>query len=223
MAFLKSFGNRRNGVKAIADRGWNPLNYNILTRLPLEKDAVNLTTVASWSNAVIHIPRLNFECGVGSYYIDHLIEEEKKSKGRKNKFQNLNCEQQTKQQKIEHIKKLTKVSSAVLAANNHYTLDETVLKMVVNQHNEEEATKKAIEERKKAADLKQAEILKKALEKFALCPNGLTVPDLKVLVTAASNTSDSPVQTRKAELQVNCIMSYNTTEFRLWQGMSGLP
>jgi hypothetical protein len=93
------------------------------------------------------------------------------------------------------------VSSPVLAANNHYTLDETVLEMVVDKHNEEEATTKAIEERKKAAELKQAETLKKELEKFALCPNGLTIPDLKVLVTAVSNNSDSPVKTRKAELQ----------------------
>jgi hypothetical protein len=97
---------------------------------------------------------LNIENGVGSYYIDRLIEEEKKSEGRKNKFENLKSKQQTKQQKIEHIKKLTKVSSAVLAANNHYTLDETVLEMVVDKHNEEEDAKKAIEERKKAAELK---------------------------------------------------------------------
>jgi hypothetical protein len=200
MAFPNSFGSRKNAIKAIADRGWNPLNYNILTSLPLEKDVVDLT-VASESEAVIHIPRLNIENGVGSYYIDRLIEEEKKSMGRKNKFENLKSEQRTKQQKIEHIKKLTKVSSAVLAANNHYTLDETVLEMVIDKHNEEEAAKKAIEERKKAADLKRAETLKKALEKFALCPNGLTVPDLKVLVTAATNTTDSPVKTRKADLQ----------------------
>jgi hypothetical protein len=69
------------------------------------------------------------------------------------------------------------------------------------KHNEEEAAKKAIEERKKAAEMKRAETLKKALEKFALCPNGLTVPDLKVLVTAASNISDSPGKPRKADLQ----------------------
>jgi hypothetical protein len=73
--------------------------------------------------------------------------------------------------------------------------------MVVDKHNEQEAAKKAIEERKKAAELKQANTLKKALEKFTLYPNGLTVPDLKVLVTAFSNISDSHVKTRKAELQ----------------------
>jgi hypothetical protein len=44
--------------------------------------------VAAESKAVIHILKLNIECGAGSYYIDHLIEETEKSEGRKNKFDN---------------------------------------------------------------------------------------------------------------------------------------
>ncbi len=76
-----------------------------------------------------------------------------------------------------------------------------MLDMVVMKHNEEEAAKKSIKERKMAAKMKCAEKLKKALEKFALCSSGLTVPDLKVLVAAVSNSSDSPLKTRKAELQ----------------------
>jgi hypothetical protein len=30
-AFPNSFRKNKNAVKAIAERGWNPLNYNILT------------------------------------------------------------------------------------------------------------------------------------------------------------------------------------------------
>ncbi len=71
MAFPKSFGNRKNAIKAIADRGWNPLNYNILTTLPQQKDVVDLTAtmVATQSLAGITIPTINVERGVGSYYI----------------------------------------------------------------------------------------------------------------------------------------------------------
>ena len=46
----------------------------------------------------------------------------------------MKSKQKTKQQKIEHIKKITKVSSASLAANNFYTLDETGLEMVLDKH-----------------------------------------------------------------------------------------
>jgi hypothetical protein len=44
MAFEKSFGNQKNAVKAIADRGWNPLNYNILTIIPDKKKMMTLST-----------------------------------------------------------------------------------------------------------------------------------------------------------------------------------
>jgi hypothetical protein len=37
----------------------------------------------------------------------------------------------------------------------------------------------ATEERKRVAETKQAERLKKELEKFTFCPNGLTVPEFK--------------------------------------------
>ncbi len=76
------------------------------------------------------------------------------------------------------------------------------MNMVAMKHNEKEVAKKAIEERKKPAKMKCNEMLKKASEKITLHPNGLTVPDLKVLVTAVSNSSDLLVKTKKAELQV---------------------
>jgi hypothetical protein len=44
MTFEKSFGNQKNAVKAIADRGWNPLNYNILTIIPDKKKMMMLLT-----------------------------------------------------------------------------------------------------------------------------------------------------------------------------------
>ena len=93
------------------------------------------------------------------------------------------------------------MSLATLAANNHYTLDEPVLQMVVEKHQQEEAAQKAVVMRKMAAELKQAERQKKALEKITFYPNGLTVPKMKALVTAATNAEDSPIKSKKADLQ----------------------
>ncbi len=42
--------------------------------------------------------------------------------------------------------------------------------MVVDKHLKEEAAQKAIQDRKRAAELKSAELLKKALEKFHSVP-----------------------------------------------------
>ncbi len=91
------------------------------------------------------------------------------------------------------------VLSASLAANNHYILDENVLELVL----EKEATKQAakVAPTKKAIHRIKASCQKNALQKFVFCPNGLTVPEMRVLVTAATNVSDSPVKKRKNELQ----------------------
>ncbi len=51
------------------------------------------------------------------------------------------------------------------------------------------------------AERKRAESLKKAQEKFTFCPNGLTVPELKALLTMATNAEDSPIKSKKADLQ----------------------
>ncbi len=65
------------------------------------------------------------------------------------------------------MKKLTEVSSASLAANNHHTLDENVLQLVMDKQQAEEDAQKAVEMCKRAAEAKHAEALKNALTKFS--------------------------------------------------------
>jgi hypothetical protein len=148
IAFLKSFGTKKSALKAISERGWNPLNYNILMTIPcLAKDVVDLTTEAE-SQAIVTndpiktLPTLNINRGVDSYYLDRLFEEERKREGRKKKFKKIKSDQKTKRQKTEHLKKLTKVSSTTLAANNHYTLDATVLEMVADNTSKKKLPKR---------------------------------------------------------------------------------
>ncbi len=147
------------------------------------------------------LPKINVAQGVGNYYIDLIIEEQLKNNGRKKRNEEIKSEQKTKQQKVEHLKKITKVLSAQLASNNHYTLDETVQDMVFERNAAIVATQIAAEQRKQAAESKKTEALNAALKKFDLCPNGLTVPELKALVTAGTTSSDSPVKKKNEELQ----------------------
>jgi len=208
MAFPKSFGRAKNAIKAITDRGWNPLNYNILTKLPakdcidLTREAEEQTTITSTSaTAILSVPKLNFSHGTGSFYLDKLIEEEKKDEGRKKRFETIKSQQKMKQQKINHLKTITKVSSANLAATNHYTLDENVRDLVLQKEAAEEAAKAAAQAKKDATESKHNDTLKNALQKFVLCPNGLTVPDMKALVGAATRPSDSPIKKKRDDLR----------------------
>jgi cystathionine beta-lyase family protein involved in aluminum resistance len=78
-----------------------------------------------------------------------------KNEGRKKRNEEIKNEQKTKQQKVEHLKKKTKVSSAQLAAHNHYTLDETVRDMVFKRNAAIEAAHAAVEQRKQEAERKK--------------------------------------------------------------------
>ncbi len=49
-AFPLSFGNQKSAIKAVARRGWNPLNFNLLTTLPKKMDVVDLTGTTTSSS-----------------------------------------------------------------------------------------------------------------------------------------------------------------------------
>jgi len=64
---------------------------------------------------------------------------------------------------VEHLKKITKVSSAPLAVHNHYTLDETVCDMVFERNATIGAAHAAVEQRKQEAERKKQEAVQAAL------------------------------------------------------------
>jgi hypothetical protein len=63
-----------------------------------------------------------------------LIKEGKKDDGRKRKFAMIKSQQKAKVDRIEQVMKLTKVSSAALAANIHLVLDEIILEHEIRSH-----------------------------------------------------------------------------------------
>ncbi len=186
----------------IASRGWNPLDYNLLTVVPDPSKVVDLTNEDDGAIPCPPLPLINITKGSGNRYLDILIEEGKKDEGRKRKFEEIKSLQKTKNDKIEHLKRLTKVSSATLAANNHYVLDENIRDLVLAKHQAEQAAQAAVDEMRRLAQEKKTQSLQNALAKFTTCPNGLMGPEIKALVLAATTTTDSPVKSKKAELQV---------------------
>ncbi len=77
-----SFNNKSSAVKAITYRGWNPLNFNLLACLKAsEGTVVDLTTENNGRDFPPPLPRPNMNKGIGSHYMDKLLEEEWKSKG----------------------------------------------------------------------------------------------------------------------------------------------
>jgi hypothetical protein len=150
-AWHRSFGNQDRAAKAIASRGWNPLNYCLLDHPALKKVAA----------LVVDLPKAtpNISSGLGYHYIDKLIEEERRNEGRVKKFKEAKESLKNKEAKAEKLAAITKVSSSVLAVSNHYVLDKGVLSIV--EKNEEEAVKKRVE-----AETRKLDQQKKADDKY---------------------------------------------------------
>ncbi len=84
---------------SLAERGWNPLNCNILTEIP-GNDVVDLV---DGDGEETHCPtflNLNFSNGTGSNHLDKIVEEQEKEEGRKKRFEAIKSDQKTKQQKL---------------------------------------------------------------------------------------------------------------------------
>jgi hypothetical protein len=145
-SWVKSFGNVESAKKAIAHRGWNPLNWNLLDHLP-EEDVVDLTQHQEEAPSLPPLPPINVTKGVGSYYVDKILEEQQKDAGRKKRFDDIKKECDTREKKILHLKQLTKILSSVLAASNHYVLDDNVLERVEQKHRLDEAAKTAAQDK----------------------------------------------------------------------------
>jgi hypothetical protein len=79
-------------------------------------------------------------------------------------------------------------------------IDENIQDRVFERNADQEVAQMAVEQQKKALKNKKVEALQQALNKFTLCPNGLTVQEMKALVPTTSKTSNSPVKRKKQEL-----------------------
>jgi len=101
--------NEKSVKKAIARRGWNPLNYKLLE---IFVNPGGNETISSEKPCTIVTPSLNAFHGSASTYMDLLAEEAKKDAGRKRRNEELKAALTTKEQKLHHLKTMGKISSA---------------------------------------------------------------------------------------------------------------
>ncbi len=151
-AWQRSFGNQEHASKTIASCGWNPLNYCLLDHPALKKVATPVVDLTK--------PTSNISVGLGYHYIDKLIEEERRNEGQLKKFKEAKESLKNEELKAEKLAMITKVSSSILAVNNHHVLDKGVLTIVEKNENEEDALKK-----KKESETRKSDLQKKADDK----------------------------------------------------------
>ena len=133
-AFQVSFANIVNSKKAIRNRGWNPLNYNLLDDPELndaqEKDAVN--DANNYSNLVGVLPFENTDClsmnGASRSLLSKIVEHEIRERAQNEALTN-NAEE-IRQNKIRAFEEAKKLTAGVVFNGHGCHLDETVFQKI---------------------------------------------------------------------------------------------
>ncbi len=122
------FANIVNSIKAIRNRGWNPLNYNLLDDLELnntqEKDAVN--DANNYCNLAGVLPFENTDClsmnGASRSLLSKIVEHEIQERAQNEALTN-NAEE-IRQNKIRAFEEAKKLTAGVVFNGHGCHLDE---------------------------------------------------------------------------------------------------
>ena len=87
-AFSKSFEVTSSNITAIATRGWNPLNYNLLNYIELQDNigTLNLTEEDLTSEEDLTKNNLNFRCGYAGRAVFDLLQVAQRDREMKKKL-----------------------------------------------------------------------------------------------------------------------------------------
>ena len=162
MAWPKSFGRKEAAKRAIAERGWNPLNYNLLLKpeivrtKPLQPkqqqpsiESTSSTPGSADSNQLSEniLSTINTTSGIASDIVDLLVLQEMKNCGRREAIKKRRSEQEVRQNGIKKLSTITgKLTSGILGVHEHFTLDSDV----------HDAVSKYYKERQEAENKKKA-------------------------------------------------------------------
>jgi hypothetical protein len=198
-AWPASFGNVKNSAKAIAVRGWGPLNYCLLQHQFFANDEKN-SEIDSSESSILDLSTINTRTGIARDYLDQLIVEGKKDDGRIERWKRQHQDATDKNEAVKKLKSLTKLTSTQLATvSNYHLCPETYnhikehWETMDNRQNEINIRKN---ERKRAMIQKYLPAREKVLNNQSISLSG---EDLKSLLQYHRRKDDSPIKSRIAD------------------------
>jgi hypothetical protein len=195
-SFWGSYGNVTSAKKAIANRGWFPANYALLT-VP----AIAKTKIIDNSIPVPDATVLNLSRGAAGTMTDKLLMDELRKAGRKEKLRKEREDTDEQHDILGRLKNLSRVTSGGLASLEHYSLDTNVHQVVKERAitGEEQDKERDIN---RAVAAVAADMRKQAAEEALQGGGKLTMDNLRALILSRKRRDDSPMKTTRAELEL---------------------
>jgi hypothetical protein len=207
MAFAKSFANVTNVKKAIAQRGWGPLNRALLLHPDIAKTKVMIEPTiqqaeeqedSSSSSSQTRTLHVNVEEGSSSTLLDKLLQNQMKNEGRMKRMEEQKKKRDEVTSVVNKLQDVTRITSGVLAARGHFALDKDVRDAVARGLVAKAAQDKKAQEKRDAKEKKGEEKYNKSKAKETAGLT-LTLEDLKTLCKE-ERRDDDPSKTKLGAL-----------------------
>jgi hypothetical protein len=235
IAWEKSFAKSELTRKAVRNRGWYPLNYCLLDHpnlIQLPTDEQSTPTNPQQPTLPVECPQVtdsnngkpfvNTEGDLTGSYLQNLLNEESKSLGRKQKFEEQKRAREEKEKRIDALTHSGTTTSGQLAISNCWVLTPELLeKMKLKE--ETDRQKKATADAKRASkEDKENSHFTQSFQKF-VANEKLTTTDLKNLLRKVKQRDDSPIRSKMVELKAQWEKrKHRFDAFRTQPGMTSI-
>ena len=151
------------------------------------------------SRNVATLPSLNVATGTAGDLTDLIMEDVMKDQGRKRKIAERAKEKEDNNNFVNELANMGRISSAKLAAANHYQMDSAVKDAMVANAEKKQSEERQADQKRKELQQALAQRVSEALSREA-SNLPLSIDNLKALVQSEKREGDSPMRSKKAEL-----------------------
>ena len=187
-AFRESFAKVDSVKKAPAHRGWNPINWALLTNPDIlatkereSWDEMECASSRTTTSTAATIPNVNLQTGKGASLLNDIIEQEKTNEIRMKGIQEKRKRLMEEAEKMDSIRLKGRITSGKLASQGHFQLDNKVREAVkekIQLQMQEEQKKK---QKRELEEEKRRERYAASKEKEAAGSSTLTMADKRII------------------------------------------
>lgn len=211
-AFARSFGLVDRCKRAIASRGWNPLNYALLCNEDLKKIfeakemAHNRAVAAATTNTDQTVDssaeRPNLDTGSGRTYLDKILREQYRSEGKRQQMQRAREEEDKETSAVARIHEITKgkATSGSQMAQANLVLHDGLLQKALHDKETKDAEEARLAEGRTAKRIKKLEELNEAINRHR-SGKKLRGQELTILLKHVHRDTDAKLPTKVDELK----------------------
>lgn len=197
-----SFGRASVAKKAIAARGWGPLNYVLLDHPGLIRFKKPEEKEIDSNQQPKKSIELNLDGSITGAHLDAIFEDDKLCKSRQKKWEETKEKNEDRATRFKALKEVGCLTVGKLTTHGIHTLSTSEIYEHVRNHEEKKNDeKRELENRKYMAKIKQQTKEDEAIKRYRTNQK-LRIDDIKVLLKKYNKDGDSPIRKKYSDVKL---------------------